>query len=517
MINIYEPDINKYNESSINAIKEGWISNHGKYIELANHKLKDITDCAYSILMSNGTCSTHCLFLSLKFKHPNINKIYVPNNCYIAAWNAALMVYNIEQLELMKMDNNTWNIVTNEDYIKTLDEKAAVLIVHNLGNIVNVQRLKRIRPDLIFVEDNCEGMFGKYEDKFSGMSESSLCSSCSFYGNKIITTGEGGAFFTQDEDVYNYIKSIYSQGMSETRYLHKLHAYNYRMTNVQAGFLYDQLNDIHNILENKYKIFQNYDNLLERLVKFGKVKLIKKENNTKISPWIYALRIVDNIKTVKETIEFFKSNNIDIRPFFYPINAHKHLESIENNDETSYVLNKEIIMIPSSPTITYEEQRQVVDVIYRFIWNLNDIEVIDVCQLNKTEIYNTFLSNIHDYNFRYFSNRKINCLDNHITTLVLYDTKKSKYFGYAHIDYVNKYWLGIYIHPEYQGQYIGTLFLNYLLQYKENYKLYKISLTVDLNNKSAINLYIKNNFKIVNQNDSYYEMEKIKTSENVGL
>ena len=363
MINIYNPDIENYKKSALNAIEEGWISNHGKYIELANNKLKEITQAKYSILMANGTCTTHCLFLSLKFKYPNIDKIYVPNNCYVAAWNSALMEYNINQLEVMKMDIDTWNISTNEDYINSLDKNCAVLIVHNLGNIINVPNLKRIRPDLVFVEDNCEGMFGKYENIYSGMSDSSLCSSCSFYGNKIITTGEGGAFFTQDEEVYNYIKCIYSQGMSDIKYLHKLHAYNYRMTNVQAGFLFDQLNDIDNILTNKYKIFENYNELLKELVDLGKVQLMKIDEDTINAPWIYALRIINNDKTIEETTQFFKDNNIDIRPFFYPINNHTHLKSIKNDDKISYKLNKEIIMIPSSPNITYEEQKKVVDII----------------------------------------------------------------------------------------------------------------------------------------------------------
>ena len=79
------------------------------------------------------------------------------------------------------------------------------------------------------------------------------------------------------------------------------------------------------------------------------------------------MRIIGNTKTIEETSDFFKSNNIDIRPFFYPINAHEHLKNVENNDETSYILNKEIIMIPSSPTITIEEQKLVVDVILKFI------------------------------------------------------------------------------------------------------------------------------------------------------
>ena len=370
MINIYNPDIKNYKKSALNAIEEGWISNHGKYIELANNKLKEITQTKYSILMANGTCTTHCLFLSLKFKYPNINKIYVPNNCYIAAWNSALMEYNINQLEVMKMDIDTWNISTNEEYINSLDKNCAVLIVHNLGNIINVPKLKKIRPDLIFVEDNCEGIFGKYENIYSGMSDSSLCSSCSFYGNKIITTGEGGAFFTQDEEVYNYIKCIYSQGMSDIKYLHKLHAYNYRMTNIQAGFLFDQLNDIDNILTNKYKIFENYNELLKELVELGKVQLMKIDEDTINAPWIYALRIINNDKTIEETTQFFKDNEIDIRPFFYPINIHTHLKSIKNDDNISYKLNKEIIMIPSSPDITYEEQKRVVETVYKFTYHI---------------------------------------------------------------------------------------------------------------------------------------------------
>jgi perosamine synthetase len=367
MINIYEPNITKYNAHAIKAINSGWISNHGEYINLATNKLNDILNSKYSILLSNGTCATHCLFLAIKFKYPEIKKIYVPNNAYVAAWNSVLMVYNVEQIETMKMNLNTWNIETSEKYIDSLDKNAAVLIVHNLGNIINVPRLKKLRPDLIFVEDNCEGLFGKYNEIYSGTSDDILCSSVSFYGNKIITTGEGGAFLTNHLDVYNHIKKVYSQGMSNVRYLHDVHAYNYRMTNIQAAFLYEQLNDVENILTNKKQIFQNYETLLEPLIVEGKISLFKKEDNTENSHWIFALRILGNNKSIEETTEFFKANNIDIRPFFYPINKHGHLTSIANDDEISLLLNKEIIMIPSSPSITIEEQKKVIDVVKLFI------------------------------------------------------------------------------------------------------------------------------------------------------
>jgi perosamine synthetase len=394
LITIYEPDINLYSSSAIKAIQSGWISNHGIFIDKAKEKLAVILKCKYVILMSNGTCATHCLFLSVKFKYPHVKKIYVPNNSYIAAWNSALMVYNIDQIEVMKMNLDTWNIETDEEYIKSLDTNSVVLIVHNLGNIINVPRLKKIRPDLIFVEDNCEGLFGKYNEIFSGTSQDTLCSSISFYGNKVVTTGEGGAFITHHKDIYEYINKVYSQGMSNTRYLHDVHAYNYRMTNVQAAFLYDQLSDIENILANKKKIFENYERLLDPLINKGKITLFKKEHNTENADWIFAVRIIGNNKSIEETNEFFKNNNVDIRPFFYPINKHGHLMSIKNDDEVSELLNKEVIMIPSSPTITSEEQTYVVDIISLFIKTTQEIYIRDVLKNNafdlidKTVIFN---------------------------------------------------------------------------------------------------------------------------------
>jgi perosamine synthetase len=510
MINIYNPEIKKYISSAIDAIQDGWISNHGKFVELSTNKLNKIVESKYSILMANGTCTTHCLFLALKYKYPNIQKVYVPNNCYVAAWNAALMVYQLENIEVMKMDMDTWNINVEEDYIRSLNENSAVLIVHNLGNIVNVPRLKLIRPDLIFVEDNCEGMFGNYEDCFSGMSESSLCSSCSFYGNKIITTGEGGAFFTQDEEIYKYIKSVYSQGMSETRYLHNLHAYNYRMTNVEAAFLYDQLKDMDIILENKRKIFSNYENLLQELIDLGKIKLMKKEKNTKNAPWIFALRILNNDKSIDKTAKFFKENNVDVRPFFYPINEHDHLKSIENKDLTSYLLNKEVLMIPSSPSITFEEQKEVVNVLYKFLFNLNNIEIVEMNQENKQEIYDTFLGKINHTHFRYFNHRNIDCLNNHVVSIVLYDKVNQKYFGYAHIDKEENYWFGIYIDDAYQNKKLGSLLMNTILKHKSLNDINSIYLTVDKDNKNAIKVYEKYGFKIIQEKEMFYKMALIK-------
>lgn len=512
LIPIYEPNISKYSNSAIDAIQSGWISNHGKYIKLTTDKMKEILGVKHIILMSNGTCATHCLFLSLKFKYPNITKIYVPNNCYVAAWNAVLMEYPKEIIQVMNMDLDTWNIDTSEDYINSLDKDAAVLIVHNLGNIINVPRLKKLRPDLIFVEDNCEGLFGKYENIYSGTFEGTLCSSVSFYGNKIITTGEGGAFMTNDDDVYNYISKVYSQGLSTERYLHDTHAYNYRMTNIQAAFLYDQLNNIVNILKRKRDVFNNYGKLLEDLINEDKIKLFHKEQNTEPADWMFALRIVNNKLPKKNIFEIFKEYCIDTRPFFYPINCHNHLKDIKYNDDIPIILNKEVIMIPSYPDLTNEQQEHVVDGIKKFIFYVDyNIKIIQVDQNNKY-LLKEFVNTINSDSFRYFQKRDENIIENHVLTVLLYDGSKEHIFGYAHIDTTpcdnERYWFGLYLHPEYQGKGIGSKLTKYILEHYKVKCIDEVYLTVDNDNISAIKLYEKNNFMAVENNDKYILMKK---------
>jgi perosamine synthetase len=457
--------------------------------------------------MSNGTCATHCLFLSLKFKFPEINTIYVPNNCYVAAWNAAIMVYEPSQLKVMKMSIETWNIDTSEEYLSSLDKNSAVLIVHNLGNVINVPRLKRIRPDLIFVEDNCEGVFGKYNGIFSGCSEETLCSSVSFYGNKTITTGEGGAFMTQDHDVYQNIKKVYSQGMSNVKYLHDVHAYNYRMTNIQAGLLYDQLNDIDNILLKKKRVFDNYAILLTPLIESGKILLFKKEENTESANWIFSIRIVGNKKSIEETNQYFKNHGIDIRPFFYPIEKHTHLSHFKNNDLVSHILNTEIIMIPSSPNITLDQQKKVVNVIFDFVLLNKNLIAFPINNDNK-EILENFICTIKNKHFRYFEKRNIECLLNHKVTLLYRNIETNNIIGYTHIDHFQNYWFGIYIDENYRGKKLGGLILKYTLNRNELNGLHDIWLSVDSDNINAISLYKKNHFVLEKESNNVLYMKR---------
>lgn len=364
MIPIYKPYLSNYKKLAINAIDEEWISNHGVYVENACNKLKDIIGTKYCILMNNGTSATQCLIYALKYKYPNINKIYIPNNVFIAPINCALNIYNHSQIEVMKINENTLNIDTSEEYIKTLEKNSAVLIVHNLGNIINVPRLKRLRQDLIFVEDNCEGIFGKYEDVYSGTQ--SLCSALSFYGNKTITTGEGGAFLTNDVEIYNYILKLYSHGMSDKRYIHDIIGHNYRMTNVQAAFLFEQLNDINFILNKKKEIFKNYNNIINANISKFKNRLINiiNEENTINSKWMFCMIIKDINYDHFEN--YMTNNGISIRPLFYDLRHHKHLKNLNYKYDEVNIFNNGLFL-PSYPELSYNDQLYIINIILKYL------------------------------------------------------------------------------------------------------------------------------------------------------
>jgi perosamine synthetase len=364
MIPVYKPYIEKYTKSAETQLREGWVSNHGMYVGLATDLLSNILNVKHCILMNNGTAATECLLLALLYSKPEIKRVYIPNDVFIAPWSLSRKYFDISQLTALSTDYQTMNMEINEEYLLSLEENSALLCVHNLGSIVNIPRIKKIRPDLVVLEDNCEGLFGKYEGIYSGTSKSTLASACSFYGNKTITTGEGGAFFTNDTEIFNYIKKYHSHGMGETRYIHDVAGHNFRMTNIQAALLYEQLLDIDHILNLKKAIISNYSGLLSSLN--PSAEIIDTEKNTEKSNWMLAARIY---KGDYESLEkFMLERLIQIRPFFYNIDRHPFLSGVEQHAAKNAAPKQSFgVMLPSHPDLTFTEQQYIVSTLKKYL------------------------------------------------------------------------------------------------------------------------------------------------------
>lgn len=364
MIPIYKPYLNKSILKYANdALDSTWISSHGKYLNLVEEKLKEILKVKYLIPVNNGTSATHLIAKILKNK-TNAKNIIVPNNVYVAAWNSFLFDKEFK-LTTVDADLESWNINLTEASRYFKNKNTALLIVHNIGNIINVPKIKNKYPNLPIVEDNCEGFLGKYNGVFSGTE--SLASSISFFGNKNITSGEGGAVITNDEEAYLYTKCIQGQGQSSKRFIHNELGYNYRMTNLQAAILYGQLQVLPEILEKKKNIFDYYRNK----IKNNKYIIPQKiEENTDHSNWMFGVRIINN-SSYEEIEKFFYKKNIEIRPMFYSISSHRHLKNNKyikiNKEFISNILNKECIILPSYPELTIQDLNYITDCLFEYV------------------------------------------------------------------------------------------------------------------------------------------------------
>lgn len=363
-IPIYEPNFNWIDKTAVNAISDGWISCHGKNVEAASHMLEErCGEGALCLLVNSGTSATHCLFLALKKFHPEVSTIYVPNHVYVAVWNTALYVYKKAQLRVLPTDPESLNIRLDKDILMSLAPRSAIVIVNNIGNMVPLHLIKKERPDIVLIEDNCEGFMGSCTGEI--LSSHVLCSSVSFFGNKNITTGEGGAVLTRNKDVFEFLRKSCSQGMTQERYIHDTIGYNYRMTNVQAGFLIDQLKYWNEIRSKKEQVYRRY---FENLKGCKHIHFPVIHPDTVPSYWMVAIRIMRCFE-VNECVKFFKDQDVDIRPFFYHFDVHEHLKNLIPVGQEPHDMHRNVILLPSYPHLPENLIDYISDVVLRYIDN----------------------------------------------------------------------------------------------------------------------------------------------------
>lgn len=362
MIPVYKPYLpTQCLKYAHEALDSTWLSSQGKFLPMVTEKLQELLNVKYVIPLNNGTSACHLVAKTLhraRPAHVGKKKILVPDNVYVAAWNAFLFDKEYELIPV-ESDINTWNYDL-DSLEKTLSNNwnADILVVHNIGNVINVPALQRKYPGNLIVEDNCEGFLGKYENQQTGTA--SFASAISFFGNKNITSGEGGAFVTNSEDAYLYAKCVQGQGQSHVRFVHRELGYNYRMTNIQAAILYGQLEVLPDILSMKQSVFDTYRRAFDGRVD---IKTQVQESHTHSANWMFGVRI-PGASNYEEVEKYFKMRGIEVRPMFYPISDHAHLLShpdVRSVDSTvARLLNKECFILPSYPELNTGDQNHII-------------------------------------------------------------------------------------------------------------------------------------------------------------
>jgi perosamine synthetase len=304
------------------AVESGWVSSIGPYIERFEKNFAKFNETEFAIAVSNGTTALHLALHAIGIKPGD--EVIVPDLTFVATVNVIIQCGATPVL--VDVNPSDWCLDTElvERAINT--RTRAIIPVHLYGQPANVGELVRIveGKNIHIVEDAAEAHGARLNGKRVG--GLGTIGAFSFYGNKIITTGEGGIITTNDEELANRIRFLKDHGMSPTRrYFHTEVAFNYRMTNIQAALGVAQLERIEQFIAQRETTLRKYRDLLLPLDMFEWQQDFPERRSV---CWLVSALMAGKFERYRdEFITKLRNEGVDSRPFFVPMSKLPYLSS----------------------------------------------------------------------------------------------------------------------------------------------------------------------------------------------
>ena len=295
----------------MDAFMSTWISSSGEYIEKFENEFAKYSDCQFGAAVSNGTVALHLALVTLGIGKGD--EVIVPDLTYAATINTVL--HTNATPVIVDVEEDSWCINPKEIEKAITSKTKAIIPVHVYGQACDMETIMSIakKHNLKVIEDCAEAHGAMFNGKKVGSFGDIGC--FSFFGNKVITTGEGGMCVTKNQELDNQMRILRDHGMSKSKkYWHEVIGYNYRMTNLQAAIGLAQLERIENIHANRREYENNYKNSLPK----DKFIFQKDLENRRRITWLVCVLLDENIKR-DDYLEKLEINGIDARPFFYPL------------------------------------------------------------------------------------------------------------------------------------------------------------------------------------------------------
>jgi len=346
-IPVYKPNLIGNEKKYVNeCLDSTWISSKGVYVDRFEKDFCNYLDIGHATTVSNGTVALHLALLTLGIGPGD--EVIVPTLTYIASVNAFAMVgatpIFVDSLE------DSWNVDPLLIESKITARTKALMVVHLYGAPCEMNSISEIckRYNLLLIEDAAEAFgstyFGKYVGSFGDIS------TFSFFGNKTITTGEGGMVASYKKEIIDRAVYLKSQSVSPIReYWHDEIGYNFRMTNICAAIGVAQLEHATAIINKKGELAQWYK---EELSGYP-ISFQKDIPESRSSYWMVS--ILAHNEEMRDSIRsYLKESNIETRPLFYPA----HTMPTFKTDEifpVSELISKRGMNLPSYPELTRED------------------------------------------------------------------------------------------------------------------------------------------------------------------
>ena len=362
MIYLYDPEITRKDISNVNkALNKKWLSGNTPVVKEFEKKLAGYLGVKYVSSCSSGTSALHLALLANSVGEGD--EVIMPTLSYIATANA--VKYVGANPVFVDVDINTWQINTSEIEKNITKKTKAIMPVHLYGGVPDLESISKIANSykLKVIHDTAEALGSKYKNKFSTNFKD--ISILSFFPNKIMTTGEGGAVITNNKKEFQLIEKLKSQGLrGDVDYIHSQIGYNYRLNSLSAALGLSQIDRIEKNIKSKKILFEKYRSALEPL---GFI-FQNFEKNTNSSYWLVSTLVPKNISRDKLKTFLYK-NNIETRNIFFPL--HKQIPYKINNSNQKYEISESIsnkgLCLPSSPNLTDKEFNKIIKSIKNYV------------------------------------------------------------------------------------------------------------------------------------------------------
>lgn len=296
------------------AVRSTWVSSLGKYIELFEGKFAEYIGTRYSISTTNGTCALHLALKALDVGAGD--EVIVPDFTFASTVNAVLHA-GATPILIDSMDNH-WNMDSARFERAITERTKAVIPVHLYGHPCDMESIFEIarKNNISIIEDAAEAHGAECMGKKVGSIGHVGC--FSFYGNKVITSGEGGMCVTNDPVVSDRLKKLRDHGMNKNRrYWHDEVGFNYRMTNLNAAVGLAQLEQIGTFLKKRSNIAKLYESGLKQI---RGLKIYPESPFGQNIDWMYCVFIESEFPYERDSLlAKLRECQIDARPTFYPV------------------------------------------------------------------------------------------------------------------------------------------------------------------------------------------------------
>ena len=378
MIPLAEPNLDG-NESKLlqNCISSGYVSSSGPYIKEFEKKLSLSTGGKYTVSTSSGTSALHLALKSCGIGYGDI--VIIPAYSFVATANSVSM--SGASPWFIDIESKSWtldcNLVDEQlrcetnwkgDHIyhnKTGQKIACIMPVNTLGIVCNIDAVEQIanKYNLKVIIDGAASIGAEYNNNQIAKNISGLIT-FSFNGNKIITTGGGGAVIGNDKSLMGLIREKSGTGkVYNGSYNHDVIGYNHRMTNVEAAIGCAQLDRVDEFIYNKRRILETYNQAINDVPGLSSIPCPKWSIS---SAWMSGVQVNRKVHpNIDKIIQYLNLNNIEAKLFWQNLSTQKpYKKYLHSKTNVTEKISREFIALPCSTNLEKNKQEWIIKKIY---------------------------------------------------------------------------------------------------------------------------------------------------------